>query len=178
MFNTGRCTNGRENGFYTEISEIHQRLTFHLPLGGVTTSPKINKTKLFSTTIAEFIDRHGNCKGTTFTSEKGTWQDVVVQANFKITITTGMVIVNNKENPFILSTGTIFKLSDQYGIDAYKGEIIWDLNSHDCNIHDFIILYNGPASIVITLNNKNQHTYLVESDRIVFALKDKTNICM
>lgn len=168
-----------ENGFFTEMaeigsarcSEIHQRQTYHLPLEGVITGIKINETKLFSTTVAGFIDRTGNCRGTTFTSEKGTWQDVIVQANFKIILTTGIATVNSKENTIILSTGTIFKLSDQYGIDAYKGEVIWDTNSYDCDTHDFTILYDGPASIVTSTNNKNQHTYLVESDKIVFALK-------
>lgn len=136
------------------------------------TGIKINETKLFSTTIAGSTDRNGNCRGTTFTSEKGTWQDVIVQANFKIILTTGIATVNSKENTLILQTGTIFKLSDQYGIDAYKGEVIWDINTHDCDTHDFTILYDGPASIVTSTNNKNQHTYLVESDKIVFALKD------
>ncbi|KAL4123097.1 hypothetical protein QTP88_015327 [Uroleucon formosanum] len=133
-----------ENGFFTEIteigsarcSEIHQKQTYYLPLGG------------------------------------GTWQDVIVQANFKIILTTGIATVNSKEDTIILPTGTIFKLSDQYGIDAYKGEVIWDINTYDCDTHDFAILYDGPASIVTSNNNKNQHTYLVESDKIVFALKD------
>jgi len=93
-----------ENDYFSEISElgsvrsleIHQRLTYYLPLGGVITGLKSNETRLFSNTIAGFINRHRNCKGTTFTSEKGTWQDVIVQANFKIFLTTGMAIVNNK----------------------------------------------------------------------------------
>ncbi|XP_029345689.1 uncharacterized protein LOC115034107 [Acyrthosiphon pisum] len=167
-----------ENGYFTEISElgssrcseIHQRLIYQLPLGGVITGLKINETRLFSTTIAGFIDRHGNCKGTTFTSDKGTWQDVIVQANYKIILTTGVAIVNSKENTLILSTGTSFKLTDQYGIDAYKGEVIWDLNVYDCDTHEFTILYDGPASMITSTKNKNQHTYLVESDQIVFAL--------
>lgn len=66
------------------------------------------------TTIAGFIDRYGNCKGTTLTSEKGTWHDVIVQANLKIVLTTGLGTVNSEENTIILPTGTLFKLSDQY----------------------------------------------------------------
>jgi len=60
------------------------------------TGLKINETRLFSTTIAGFVDRHGNRKGTTFTSDKSTWQDVIVQANFKIFLTTAMAIVNKQ----------------------------------------------------------------------------------
>lgn len=89
-----------ENGFFTEISEIsseiYQRLTYHLPLGGVITELRINETKMFSATIVGFIDRQGNCKETAFASKKGTWQDVIVQINLKIILTTGMAIVSNK----------------------------------------------------------------------------------
>jgi len=84
-----------------------------------------------------------------------------------------MAIVNNKENTLILSTGTSFKLSDQYGIEAYKGEVIWDLNMYDCDTYDFTILYDRCVSIITSIKNKNKYTYLVESDKIVFAL---TNI--
>lgn len=97
------------------------------------------RQNFFSTTIAEFIDKHGN-KGTTFTSERSTWQDVIIQVNFKIILTTGMAIVNNKENALKLPTGNSFKLSEQYVLDSYKGEIIWDLNTYNCDTHDFIIL--------------------------------------
>lgn len=89
-----------ENRFFTEISEIsseiYQRLTYHLPLGGVITELRINETIMFSTTIAGFIDRQGNCKKTAFASKKGMWQDIIVQVNLKIILTTGMAIVSNK----------------------------------------------------------------------------------
>lgn len=157
VLNTGRCTDGIKWIYYGNIgnwnySEIHQRPTYHLPFGEMITGLKINETKLASITIAGFIDRHGNCKGNTFTSEKGTWQDVTVQANIKIVITTGMTLVKNKENILIIN---IFKLSDQYANDPYKGEIIWDLNTYDCDTHNFTILYDGSASIVTSSNNKN-----------------------
>ena len=69
-----------DNGFFTEIiesgsaqcSEIHQKLTYHLPIGGIITGLKFNETTLSSVVIAGFVDRHGNYKGTTFSSEKGT----------------------------------------------------------------------------------------------------------
>lgn len=69
-----------ENGFFTEISELgrarcselYQKLTYHLPNGGIITGLKINETTLSSVTVAGFVDRHGNCKGTKFSSEKGT----------------------------------------------------------------------------------------------------------
>jgi len=55
-----------------QCSELHQRLTYHLPNGGIITGLKINETILSSVTVAGFVDRHSNCKGSTFSSEKGT----------------------------------------------------------------------------------------------------------
>ncbi|KAF0696079.1 Uncharacterized protein FWK35_00038664 [Aphis craccivora] len=91
VLSTRRCSNGirwlLHRNFRTSsshCSEIHQRLVYRLLLGGIIIGLKINETRLFSTTIVGFVDRHGNCKGTTFTSDKGTWKDVIVQAHFKI----------------------------------------------------------------------------------------------
>lgn len=50
-----------------------------------------------------------------------------------------MAIVNSKDNILKLSTGTSFNLTDQYSLDEYKGEIIWDLNVYDCDTHEFTI---------------------------------------
>lgn len=176
-----------DNGFFTEIlelgsarcSEIHQKLTYHLPNGGIITGLKINETTLSSVTVAGFIDRHGNCKGTTFSSEKGTWQEAIVQANYKITLTEGLAIVNHKQNTLTLPTGSTLKLSNQYGLDNYKGEVVWDANTYDCETHEFTILYDGPATLITSSNDKTTRTYLVESDQIVFALQHikSTFIC-
>jgi len=51
-----------------------------------------------------------------------------------------MAIVNYKKNALKLPTGNSFKLSEQYVLDAYKDEIIWDLNTYNCDTHDFTIL--------------------------------------
>jgi len=67
-----------------------------------------------------------------------------------------MAIVNNKENTIILSTSTLFKLSEQFGIDAYKCEVIWDLNTYDCETHDFAILYDRPTSIIVSFKNTDR----------------------
>lgn len=68
-----------EGGIYSEIvllgyarcSEIHQRLLYQLPLGGVITGLKINDTTFAAHTIAGSIDKDGSCTSTTFRSEKG-----------------------------------------------------------------------------------------------------------
>jgi len=65
-------------------------------------------------------------------------------------------------------------LSKNYGIGAFKGEIIWSNNHFNCEEHDFDVLYDGPASLITsnTIDDiTNTYTYIVETDKIVFVLK-------
>ncbi|CAI6373110.1 unnamed protein product [Macrosiphum euphorbiae] len=82
-------------------------------------------------------------------------------------------MVNTKKNILILPTGSRLKLSDSYGLDQYKGEIIWTNERQDCSISEYDVLYDGPASIVTseTHNNYKIDTYVVETTYIAFALK-------
>jgi len=73
-------------------------------------------------------------------SHKGSWSNVVVQGKIKIKLSDGIAIANNKENILIMRTGTRFKLTSAYGIDSYKGEVIWNNNEYDCSTHEFNVL--------------------------------------
>jgi hypothetical protein len=170
-----------DGGLFSEIielgsarcSEIHQKLLFQFPMGGIITNLKVNQTILTSQTIAGRLDKEGNCRGTSFTNTIGTWHDVVVQAKYKIHLSKGMAVANNKENNIILPTGSRLKLSKAYGLNSQKGEIIWDIENNNCNIQEYNVLYEGPATAITasTNYNKNVITYLVETGNIAFALK-------
>jgi len=67
-------------------------------MGGVVTDLKTNKTIFVSNTIAGTLDKYGNCKGTNFKLSRGEWENVVVQAKFKILLSEATAIANNKEN--------------------------------------------------------------------------------
>jgi len=45
---------------------------------------KINKTSYVSNTMVKSLYKYGNCKGMHLKSNKGEWDNAVVQANFKI----------------------------------------------------------------------------------------------
>ena len=47
---------------------------------------KVNETLFHSLTLAGSVTRNGNCNGTQFPDLYGTWNNVVVQAIFKITL--------------------------------------------------------------------------------------------
>lgn len=94
---------------YARCSEIHQRLSYQLPLGGVITGLKINDTTFAAHTIAGSIDKDGSRTSTTFRSEKGIWNKIIVLAEYKIHLIDGTAIVNNNQNTLILSTGKIIR---------------------------------------------------------------------
>ncbi|KAF0756823.1 Uncharacterized protein FWK35_00012683 [Aphis craccivora] len=161
--------------------EIHQKRSYTFPLGGIVTDLQINETTLVSHTVAGSLDIFGNCKGTNFKSNRGEWENAIVQAKYKIYLSEGTAIANSKDNTLILPSGTKMKLSDNYGVDTFKGETVWSNNHYNCEEQDFIVLYDGPASLVTstTNDNSNIYTYIVETDKIVFALKQikKTFAC-
>ncbi|CAI6370449.1 unnamed protein product [Macrosiphum euphorbiae] len=178
-----------EGGYFSEVvdlgnarcSEIHQKCSYTFPLGGIVTDLQMNETTLISHTVAGSLDRFGNCRGMNFKSSRGEWEDVVVQAKFKIYLSEGSAIANTKDNTLILPSGTKMKLSDNYGIDTFKGETVWTNNHFNCEEQDFVVLFDGPASLITSITNDNSsiYTYIVESDKIVFALKKikKTFAC-
>lgn len=182
-----------DGGLFSELSiigsarcsELHQTLVFHFPTGGVLVGLKINNTISTSKIISGKADKTGKCQGTSFTSDRGSWDNVVVQANYKITLGEGLATTISKDNILILPTGSRHKLTEQYGVDTFKGEIIWTNDQHlqNCDSQDFDLLYEGPATIMISEKthhtSEETHTFLVESDNIVFALKQikKTFAC-
>jgi len=98
------------------------------------------------------------------------------KVSFKLYINNlGTAIANSKDNILVLPTGTKMKLSENYGIDSFKGETIWTNSHFNCEEQDFNVLYDGPASLVISnaVNDFSNilYTYVVETDKIVFSLK-------
>jgi len=182
-----------EGGFFSEIimlghaqcSQIHQRLVYNFPNGGIVLGLKINQTTYVTHTLAGSIDRDGNCQGSTFASDRGSWKKVIVQGNYKIHLSEGIANAISKDNELVLPTGTKLKLSELYGLDTHKGEIIWNNNQfhHSCDVQDFDVLYDGPATVMISepphSTSEETQTFLVETQNIVFALKKikKTFAC-
>jgi len=65
-------------------------------------------------------------------------------------------------------------------MDSQKGEIIWKYNQPtNCDTNDYDTLYEGPATLITSKQSQNSYneiqTFLVESDKIAFALQ-KLNV--
>lgn len=174
-----------KDGFFSEIIQIgaancietHKKLSYTFNYGHTANNLKINQTIHFSDTIRGSLSKEGDCQGESFKTDKNNWENVIVQAKYKISLSEGTAIASQSDNILIMPTGTRLKLSDAYGIDSHKGEIVWNLNNkRDCTTQDYDTIYEGPASLITstTLVNSimtNIQTFLVESDKIVFALK-------
>ncbi|KAE9529978.1 hypothetical protein AGLY_011440, partial [Aphis glycines] len=78
--------------------EIHQKRSYTFPLGGIVTDLQMNETTLVSHTVARSLDRFGNCKGANFKSNRGEWENAIVQAKYKIYLSEGTAIANSKDN--------------------------------------------------------------------------------
>lgn len=173
-----------KNGFFSEIIQLgakpcadaHKTYSIKLPYGHVVEQITINQTTLYSNTIIGIVNNNGDCKGATFKTEKESWEQVIVQAKYKIQLSEGTAVANSREDIIIMPTGTRLQLSKSYGIDTHKGEVTWDHNQQqDCTTSDYDTIYEGPASLVIAKNQPNSsteiETYVVESDKVAFALK-------
>jgi len=172
------------NGYFTELIQIgasqcaqaHIQRAYTFYQGITANNIKINQTMYFSDVIKGTVNRDGDCSGETFRTDKYEWDNVLVQAKYKIQLSEGIAVANNRENLLVLPTGTRLKLSDSYGIDSHKGEIIWKFNQQtNCDTNDYDTLYEGPATLITSKQSKNStteiQTFLVESDKIAFALK-------
>jgi len=176
------------NGYFTDLIQIgaaqcadaHTKRAYNFYQGITANNIRINQTMYFSDVIKGTVNRDGDCTGETFRTDKYEWDNVIVQAKYKILLSEGVAIANSRENLLILPTGTRLKLSESYGIDSHKGEIIWKYNQQsNCDTNDYDTLYEGPATLITSKQSQNStneiQTFLVESDKIAFALQ-KLNI--
>jgi len=151
-------------------AELHQKQVYLFPTGGIVAGLKVNRTIMATHTLIGTLDREGNCQGASYSSDRGTWKNVVVQGHYKIYLGEGIANTQTKDNILIMPTGTRLKLSELYGLDTHRGEVIWsnDQILQNCDRTDFDVLYDGPASVIIAeklnLSGHEIHTYMVESE--------------
>lgn len=144
-----------------------------------------HKSYTLSTTFATHtatgnIDKNRDYQGTSNASDKGSWKNVVVPQGYqKIQLSEGIAKIISKDDLLILPTGTRMKLPKMYGIDSYRGEIVWNNNIifQNCDMRDYDVLHDSPASLIdIHFRTDTRkfvtNTYiLVETENIVFTLK-------
>lgn len=133
---------------------------------------KPNSTTPISITLAGRTDNNGKCQGTIYTSNGQNWEDVVVTASVKITITDYWTTVKLDANEVVLNDGLVCPYLEGSCFDNNLGEIYWTpVAFEDCD--KYTTLYTGSATIVeekVSSHRKN-HYVVVEQETMVIALK-------
>jgi len=152
------------NGYFTDLIEIgaaqraeaHSKRAYNFYHGITASNIRINQTMYFSDTIKGAVNHNGDCTGETFRTDKYEWDNVLVQAKYKILLSEEIAVANSREDLLILPTGTRLKLSESYGIDSHKGEIIWKyIQQTNCDTNDYDTLYEGPATLITSKQSQN-----------------------
>ena len=73
------------DGTRDQSNQLHTIGTFLVILSLQISKLKVNETSFHSVTLAGSVTPNGDCTGTQFSDPYGTWNNVVVQAIFKIT---------------------------------------------------------------------------------------------
>ena len=79
---------------------------------------KVNETSFHSVTLASSVTPNGDCTGTQFSDPYGTWNSVVVQAIFKITMQEHYATIHLNSNKIQLGSGIICTLSNTFCTDV------------------------------------------------------------
>ncbi|KYN44075.1 hypothetical protein ALC56_01391 [Trachymyrmex septentrionalis] len=97
---------------------------------------KINSSLNFPTTLAGKVNIDGRCEGNSYSDYCGSWDNVVVQANIEIWLSTHTSLLQMKDNSIITTSGQKCKYSDGYCLDNQLGEVYWDIiPPSECSPH-------------------------------------------
>ncbi|KYM96588.1 hypothetical protein ALC62_12750, partial [Cyphomyrmex costatus] len=133
---------------------------------------KVNMTNYRRATLAGSATVDGKCAGAQYTDGYGSWDNVIVQADVKITLKTMELSVKRKLGHVILPSGTFCKLSSKYCLDADGSETYWSpIPVDNCHFDQYDILYEGSATRLVPKNNYSTPTvYTVTTQETTFAL--------
>ena len=137
---------------------------------------KVNETSFHSVTLAGSLTPNEDCTGTQFSDPYGTWNNVVVQAIFKITVQERYATIHLNSNKIQLGFGIICTLSDTFCTDVEHGQTFWDTLANDvCNFNKYEIIYEGQVNKTYENTTDNSETfYSLTTEDITFVLAEKT----
>ena len=108
---------------------------------------RINETSFHSVTLAGSVTPNGDCTSTQFSDPYGTWNNIVVQAMFKINLHEHYATIYSNSIQIQLGSGIICKLSDTYCTDVEYQQTFWDILPNEvCDFNKYEFIYEGPAN--------------------------------
>ncbi|KYQ50249.1 hypothetical protein ALC60_10666, partial [Trachymyrmex zeteki] len=138
-----------------------------------------NTTNLRSVTLAGSASIDGRCSGAQYTD--GTWENVLVEATNKITLSTVEAAIKRASGQVILPSGTRCPVAQGYCLDSRGHESYWPPVPIDhYHFDQYNILYEGVATKLTPKRNQTTPTvYTVTTRDTTFALTKtvEMNVC-
>ena len=101
-----------------QCNQMHTIGTFLVSFSLQISKLKVNETSFHSVTLGGSVTPNGDCTGTQFSDTYGTWNNVVVQAIFKITLQEHYATIHFNSNKIQLGSGITCTLSDTFCTDV------------------------------------------------------------
>lgn len=141
-----------------------------------------NSTTSRGITLAGSIKNDGACQGSQYSDPFGNWDNVVVQASVKITISNYVAAVDLKNNKIILRSGTHCHLSEGTCMDIEGNSVFWKTEPSDtCQFNRYDVLFEGIATKLVDPRNTSgtPDVYSLTTQETTFALaaKSEKHIC-
>lgn len=143
---------------------------------------KRNSTSTRGVTLAGSINNEGRCTGTQYSDPYGNWDNVIVQATAKISISNYVGDINLKAGQIILRSGTHCQLADGSCTDIEGNTAHWETEPVDsCMFNRYDVLYEGPATKLTNSQsptvNPNVYTLTTQETTFALATKAESHIC-
>lgn len=154
-----------------QCDAMHDHGTFSMGTGGVITGLIVNSTVYRSIILAGEIEFNQDCEGTQYATALGTYKDVTVQAALTITLTSYTAKSDRDKNVLHLNSGVNCKLDKNTCLDNTGGNTFWtNVPIDQCSFEDYDVIYEGPASKIVTLESSAKPIYSVISNTSTFSI--------
>ena len=117
-----------------QCNQMHKIGTFLVAPSLQISKLKVNETSFHSVTSAGSVTPNGDCTGTQFSDPYRTWNNVLVQAIFKITLQEHCTTIHLNSNKIQLGSGMMCTLSDTYCTDVEYGQTFWNISRNVTSI--------------------------------------------
>lgn len=177
LFNDLKTVNNGMAEFMLDISheqcmKMHSAKSFAYDSLHILSDLRVNETNFRSMNLAgNSVDRR--CHTGSYSDRFGTWNDVVVEANFFITLSTYTAKVDIPNDRILLRSGVGCKYSDTQCLDIESGLNFWEtLDKIDCLQNKLEVLYEDKIDAVTeTRNDISKIHYFVRYNKFVGAFK-------
>ena len=122
-----------------------------------------------------------SCNTGTFSDRYGSYNAVIVQGIFSITLMSYRAKFQTESRKLVLATGLLCDYDQMSCLDSLNGLTIWErINNRDCMSDKLELIYEGNITqITETTNNETKITYIVDENTYLFILENRgyTDVC-